>query len=53
LAAEDRRQGPHREEEPRRGGNPARPIEGEGPAGDEAVEVKVLTPSVTIPTARR
>ena len=53
LAAEDLREHAHGEEEVAAGGDPTGVVDGEPPAGDDAVDVRMVTPSVTIPTARR
>ncbi len=53
LAPEDLGEGADGEEKAGRGGEPARAVGGEGTAGDDAVQMRVKTPSVTIPTARR
>ncbi len=53
FATEDLGEGADREEEAGGRGDPARAVGGESAAGDDAVEVQVLTPSATIPTARR
>ena len=53
LAAEDLREHAHGQEEVAAGGDPPGVVDVEPPAGDDAVDVRMVTPSVTIPTARR